>query len=107
MSAGILAFGGYVPRLRLQRRATAEANAWFNPALMGLGKGERAIAGWDEDAVTMAVEAARDCLAHRGRDGISHLFLATRYFCADRHSREACARESGCGQRESIAWFKV
>ena len=77
MSAGILAFGGYVPRLRLQRRAIAEANAWFNPALMGLGKGERAIASWDEDAVTMAVEAARDCLAHRGRDGISHLFLAS------------------------------
>ena len=77
MSTGIHAFGGYVPRLRLQRRAIAEANAWFNPALTGLGRGERAIAGWDEDSITMAVEAARDCLAHRGRDGISQLLLAS------------------------------
>ena len=77
MSAGIHAFGGYVPRLRLQRRAIAQANAWFNPALMSLGRGERAIAGWDEDAITMAVEAARDCLARRGRDGISQVLLAS------------------------------
>ena len=66
MSAGIHAFGGYVPRLRLQRRVIAEANAWFNPALMALGRGERAIAGWDEDSITMAVEAARDCLGPAG-----------------------------------------
>ena len=77
MSAGIHAFGGYVPRLRLQRGAIAQANAWFNPALMSLGRGERAIAGWDEDAITMAVEAARDCLAQRGRDGISLVLLAS------------------------------
>ena len=77
MSAGIHAFGGYVPRLRLQRRVIAEANAWFNPALMALGRGERAIANWDEDSITMAVEAARDCLARRGRDGISQVFLAS------------------------------
>ena len=77
MSAGILAFGGYVPRLRLQRRVIADANAWFNPALMALGRGERAIAGWDEDSITMAVEAARDCLARRGRDGIGQVFLAS------------------------------
>ena len=33
MTTGILAFGAYIPRLRLARRAIAEANAWFNPAL--------------------------------------------------------------------------
>ena len=77
MSAGIHAFGGYVPRLRLQRRVIAEANAWFNPALMALGRGERATAGWDEDAITMAVEAARDCLARRGRDGLAQVILAS------------------------------
>ena len=77
VSVGIHAFGGYVPRQRLQRRVIAEANAWFNPALMGLGRGERAVAGWDEDPITMAVEAARDCLARRGRDGISEVFLAS------------------------------
>ena len=46
---GMLAFGAYVPRLRLSRKAVAEANAWFNPALKGLAKGERGMCNWDED----------------------------------------------------------
>src|SRR3970282_341863 len=69
---GILSFGAYIPRLRLQRQAIAAANSWFNPGLRGLAKGERAMANWDEDAVTMAVEAARDCLA-----GFDHAAGAT------------------------------
>ena len=36
---GITAFGGYVPRLRLQRKAMVETNAWFAPGLAGHGKG--------------------------------------------------------------------
>ncbi len=60
--AGIAAYGGYVPRLRLERKAMVERNAWFNPGLAAYAKGERAICNWDEDAVTMAVAAARDCL---------------------------------------------
>jgi 3-hydroxy-3-methylglutaryl CoA synthase len=59
---GITAYGAYIPRLRLQRKAVAQANAWFAPGLVGGAKGERAMASWDEDATTMAVEAARDCL---------------------------------------------
>src|SRR5690242_8299876 len=59
---GITGYGAYVPRARLQRKAIAEANAWFAPGLRGAAKGERAMANWDEDAVTMAVEAGRDCL---------------------------------------------
>ncbi len=64
---GIHAFGGYIPKRRLQKSVVAAAHAWFNPALAALGKGERAIADWDEDVITMAVEAARDCLggSHR------------------------------------------
>ena len=60
--AGITAFGAYIPRRRLQRKAVAQANAWFAPNLVGGAKGERAMANWDEDAVTMAYEAGRDCL---------------------------------------------
>ncbi|HWD25597.1 MAG TPA: OB-fold domain-containing protein [Rhizomicrobium sp.] len=60
--AGITAYGAYIPRRRLQRKAVAQANAWFAPNLAGGAKGERAMANWDEDAVTMAYEAARDCL---------------------------------------------
>jgi 3-hydroxy-3-methylglutaryl CoA synthase len=59
---GITSYGAYIPRLRLQRKAAAQANAWFAPNLMGAAKGERAMANFDEDAVTMAVEAARDCV---------------------------------------------
>ena len=77
MSVGIHAFGGYVPRRRLQREVIAATNAWFNPGLKGLGKGERSIANWDEDAVTMAVEAARDALCGTGRDGIQGVYLAS------------------------------
>lgn len=74
---GISAYGAYLPRLRLARRAIAETNAWFNPALKGLAKGERTMCNWDEDAVTMAVEAARDCLAAHDRDGVAAVCLAS------------------------------
>jgi 3-hydroxy-3-methylglutaryl CoA synthase len=80
MTAGILSFGAYIPRLRLQRRAIAEANAWLNPALKSLGKGERAICNWDEDPVTMAVEAARDALSGRARTSVSALSFASTTF---------------------------
>jgi len=59
---GITAYGAYIPRRRLQRKAVAEANRWFAPGLVGGAKGERAMANFDEDAVTLAVEAGRDCL---------------------------------------------
>lgn len=74
---GITAIGAYVPLLRLQRRAMAAATSWYNPALASLGKGERAMANWDEDAVTMAVEAARDCLTGCNRREVTRLILAS------------------------------
>ena len=61
-TVGLKAYGAYIPRLRLSRKAIADANAWFNPAIKGLARGERAICNWDEDSLTMGVEAARDCL---------------------------------------------
>ena len=74
---GILAFGAYVPQRRLQRAAVAEVHQWFAPGLKGLAKGERAIASWDEDAITMAVEAARDCLTERDREDVTGVVLAS------------------------------
>ena len=59
---GIVGYGGYVPRLRLVRRAAAEANAWYAPQAVRGAKGTRAFTNWDEDSITMAVAAARDCL---------------------------------------------
>ena len=58
---GITGFGGYLPRLRLSRQAVAQANAWYAPGF-GARKGTRTMANWDEDSITMALAAARDCL---------------------------------------------
>ena len=60
---GITAFGGYVPKRRLARQAIVDAHVWADPGLARRGGGERAMCNWDEDAVTMAVEAARGCLS--------------------------------------------
>ena len=73
----ILASGAYIPRLRLQRSAIAAAHGWFAPGLRGLGKGERAFGRRDEDAVTLAVEAARNCLEDCDRDRIDSVVLAS------------------------------
>lgn len=61
----ILAFGAYLPRLRLSRSAIAASLAWLS-AGAGSGKGQRSLAFWDEDSVTMAVAAGR--VALRGRE---------------------------------------
>ena len=61
--AGITRYGSYVPFFRIQRKA------------LGGGKGTRAVASHDEDAASMAVEAARDAL--RGAPAPDQLLLAT------------------------------
>src|ERR1700742_2255368 len=78
---GITSYGAYIPRLRLQRKAIAQANAWFAPGLMGAAKGERSMANFDEDAVTMAVEAGRDCVP--AADPIKYrAFIDAAYFAS-------------------------
>src|SRR5258708_19534064 len=80
MTKGILAFGAYIPWRRLPRKAIAETHGWFNPALKGQAKGERSFCNWDEDSVTMAVEAARDALRGRDRSSIAALRFASTPF---------------------------
>jgi len=85
--AGIVSFGAYVPRLRLQRKAVVAAHQWYAPGLAGLGKGERASANWDEDTLTMALEAARDGLGDLDRGVITRVVLAsTTHPFADRQN---------------------
>ena len=74
---GIKLFGGYVPRLRIERQLVAEAHKWMAPGLSAQAKGSRAFVSWDEDPVTMAVEAARDCLDGRVVQDIAALYLAS------------------------------
>ena len=74
---GITGFGAYVPRLRMSREAIVQANAWYAPHLAGR-RGTRSLAHWDEDSLTMAVAAARDCLGpDEGRSGVRCLLLAS------------------------------
>jgi hydroxymethylglutaryl-CoA synthase len=74
---GIVAYGAYVPRLRLSRAAVVQANQWFAPGLKAHAKGERAMANWDEDVITMAVEAARDALPGPARGRPDAVILAS------------------------------
>jgi 3-hydroxy-3-methylglutaryl CoA synthase len=59
---GIKSFGAYVPARRISRAAIASAHSWSFPPTASAAKGERSLCSWDEDAITMAIEAARDCL---------------------------------------------
>ena len=69
--AGIVSYGSYVPYRRLKRSAIA--------AVLGTpaGKGERAIASFDEDSVSMAVEAVRDALKAAPPGDVDTLIFAT------------------------------
>ena len=62
-TGSIMRCGAHIPRLRLARSVIAEAMSWANPPARQPLPGARAVANWDEDALTMAVEAARSCLA--------------------------------------------
>lgn len=56
--------GAYLPLLRLDRKAASGAFGWSGLAMPRAGR--RSVAAWDEDALTMAVEAGRTALAgHR------------------------------------------
>ncbi len=83
---GITAFGGYVPRLRLTRKAIVAAHVWGDPGLKGKARGERSMCNWDEDAVTMGVEAARNCLASTPASPDSIQFASTSAPIADRQN---------------------
>lgn len=97
--AGITRFGGYVPRLRLQRSAVVEANGWFNPGLKGLAKGERSMCNWDEDSLTMAVEASRDALGETPPADLRALYFAsTTMPFADRQNATVIATALNLGE---------
>jgi len=77
MALGITAWGAYIPSQRLDRGAIAATHAWMAPALKGLARGRRAFCCWDEDVVTMAVEAARTCLGQRDRAEVREIQLVS------------------------------
>jgi hydroxymethylglutaryl-CoA synthase len=64
--AGILSYGAYVPLRRL-----GPGTQGWNAA------GEKSVANWDEDSLTMAVAAATDCLGGIDRKTVDGLYFAT------------------------------
>jgi hydroxymethylglutaryl-CoA synthase len=58
---GIVGYGAYVPRYRLP--AVEVARVWAGGKSGGLPIKEKAVAGLDEDVITMSIEAARNALA--------------------------------------------
>ncbi len=69
--AGVVSYGAYIPFHRIGREEFQRA--WGGFAMPG----ERAVANFDEDSITMAVEAAIDCLTGIDRSRIDALFLAS------------------------------
>ena len=67
---GITSIGAHIPLYRLNLE---EIGKMWRVKTMG---GEKAVAGYDEDAVTMAVAAALDCM-NGGGSGVDGLYFAT------------------------------
>jgi 3-hydroxy-3-methylglutaryl CoA synthase/NAD(P)-dependent dehydrogenase (short-subunit alcohol dehydrogenase family)/putative sterol carrier protein len=57
--------------------AIFQAMGWFAPAIMMVAQGERSMCNWDEDTLTMAVAAARDCLKGMNKQKLDGLYLAS------------------------------
>jgi 3-hydroxy-3-methylglutaryl CoA synthase/NAD(P)-dependent dehydrogenase (short-subunit alcohol dehydrogenase family)/putative sterol carrier protein len=74
---GIVSYGGYIPRLRLSRMSIFQNMGWFAPAIIMVAQGERSFCNWDEDSVSMAVEASRDCLK-----GLDKSKVDAHYLCS-------------------------
>jgi len=57
---GIVSYGAYLPISRLDRDVIFEGMGWLHQGTYM--KGEKCVANFDEDSVTMAVASAMNCL---------------------------------------------
>jgi 3-hydroxy-3-methylglutaryl CoA synthase len=69
--AGIISYGAYIPLYRLTRAEVSRV--WSGPP----SRGEKAVANFDEDSITMAVEASRDCINGIDPKTIDGLYFAS------------------------------
>lgn len=105
-SVGIAAYGGYIPRLRMSRKSIALANVWVDPSLMAHAKSERSMCDYDEDTITMAVEASRDCLKGMNRQNIDTVFMASTTLPFDDRQNSTVVAEA-LGLKENILTLDV
>ena len=72
---GITSYGAYIPLQRINRKIIANATGWSTSATSL--PGEKAVANYDEDSVTMALAASTDCLTGFERNKVGGLYFAT------------------------------
>jgi len=72
MGVGITSYGVYIPRYRLERKKIQEAIGWASPYFI---PGEKAVANYDEDSVTMAHAASLLCT--EGKKEVEVLYFAS------------------------------
>jgi 3-hydroxy-3-methylglutaryl CoA synthase len=72
---GITSYGAYIPLQRINRKIIFNATGWSASATSL--PGEKAVANYDEDSVTMAVAASIDCLTGIDRNKVGGLYFAT------------------------------
>lgn len=74
---GITSFGAYIPWYRMNRKMIYDQLGFFNSATAGVSKGEKAVANYDEDTISMAHAAAMACLGNISADTAEGLYLAS------------------------------
>jgi len=90
---GIKSYGVYIPYYRLNRAEVAKAWGSFQVP------GEKAVANFDEDTVTMGVEACRECLSGFDTGDIDSLYFASTTFpYAEKQSSALVAAVLDCDQ---------
>ncbi len=68
---GIKSYGAYIPVVRLNRDLIS--SAWGTRSIGG----ERSVANYDQDSLTMAVEALLNCVDGEDSEGVGGLFFAS------------------------------
>ncbi|MCX7822317.1 MAG: OB-fold domain-containing protein [Syntrophobacterales bacterium] len=104
---GIVAFGAYLPRYRLERKEIAKAISWINPPTLGFASGEKTVANYDEDAITLAVAASRNALSSISLpDEKMFIYAASTSFpYAERLNAAIISEALGYGEVSSTADF--
>ncbi|MDW7740128.1 MAG: OB-fold domain-containing protein [Bacillota bacterium] len=77
MLVGISSFAGYIPRYRINRMQIFSAMGWLNPAIIMNAAGDKAVANYDEDSITMAVAAGMKCMQGFNPADIEALYFAS------------------------------
>lgn len=72
---GIVSYGAYIPKFRIDRKIIYQAMGWFDGGTYQ--PGEKAVANFDEDSISMAVNSTYDCLTDIDSKAMDALFFAT------------------------------